>query len=312
MNDAQVLGQRGRYSPPRLSPAAQVGSLCNVEVPAMGHLHNALISRGQLELGLDATSKEERRRIAIAAAILADDELRCAFTHPGLCLTILPYRRTPDGMVWIRERGDISLTVQPLVSENGQLTGVPYGSKARIILLYLQSEAIRTGSRVIELGRSMQHWLSRMGLSKGGKSYRQVEEQAERIGRCVLTFTYKTTEGRIRWQDSIIRGSFNLFDRSESKLHKYCTVELSETFYEALSRHPVPVSERAIQILGERCAALDLYLWLCYRLHALSHPIDVPWGALFAQFGACTQSIKHFKPRFARDIEVALAPMPFS
>lgn len=32
--------------------------------------------------------------------------------------------------------------------------GVPYGSRARLILLYLQSEATKTGNREVELGKA--------------------------------------------------------------------------------------------------------------------------------------------------------------
>jgi acyl-CoA synthetase (AMP-forming)/AMP-acid ligase II len=41
----------------------------------------------------------------------------------------------------------------------GKLLGLPYGSYARYILLFLQSQAVKTGTREIELGRSMRVWL---------------------------------------------------------------------------------------------------------------------------------------------------------
>ena len=56
---------------------------------------------------------------------------------------------------------------------------------ARFILLFLQSEAIRTASREVELGRSMRVWLGSMGLSIGGTTYRMVNEQARRISGCI-------------------------------------------------------------------------------------------------------------------------------
>ena len=81
----------------------------------------------------------------------------------------------------------------------GQLVpgGVPYGSRARLIMLYLQSEALRTGSRDVVLGRSMRDWLARMGITIGGKSLKDVREQAERIARCRLTFHIKVAGGKV-------------------------------------------------------------------------------------------------------------------
>jgi hypothetical protein len=275
----------------------------------MGQVHVALIEKGQFELRLVARDKEEMRRIEVASQILADEEQRIAFTHPGMCLTVLPYRRVADGESWVRDRGDIALSIHPLPGDDGRKRGVPYGSKARLILLFLQAEAVKTRSRTVELGSSMARWMNRMNIPVGGTSYRIIEEQADRIEHCVLAFTHRGPEGKVRWQDSIVRGSFDPFGRrgvgsphSNSK-----TVELSQTFYEALLKHPVPISERAIQVLGDRCMPLDIYLWLAYRLHYLERPIDVSWRALFLQFGAGTRQLKHFKPRFARDLEMALA-----
>ena len=66
--------------------------------------------------------------------------------------------------------------------------GVPYGSRARLILLRLQSEALRTQSRDVELGNTLRDWLTKMGIPVGGRSVKEVRDQTERISRCRLTF----------------------------------------------------------------------------------------------------------------------------
>ena len=90
----------------------------------------------------------------------------------------------------------MSLIVQPglkaIPGQSPVSVGVPYGSRARLIILYLQTEAIRTGSREIELGRSLHAWLKRLEIPIGGKSMRDVRDQAERISRCRLTFQIST------------------------------------------------------------------------------------------------------------------------
>ena len=59
-----------------------------------------------------------------------------------------------------------------------ELVGVPWGCHARLIMLWLQSEALRTNSRQVELGNSMREWLGRIGVSVGGNTDRSVREQA--------------------------------------------------------------------------------------------------------------------------------------
>ena len=69
--------------------------------------------------------------------------------------------------------------------------GVPYGARARMILLYLQTQAVRTGSREVALGRSMRDWMERMGLAIGGETARSLREQAARISACTLKFFWE-------------------------------------------------------------------------------------------------------------------------
>ena len=45
---------------------------------------------------------------------------------------------------------------------------------------------------------------------------------------------------------------------------------LSEGFWASLRAHPVPVREEAISAIGTRSMAIDIYIWLAHRLHALN------------------------------------------
>jgi hypothetical protein len=151
----------------------------------------------------------------------------------------------------------------------------------------------------------MHAWTKRLGVTAGGKTYRQVSEQADRIASCVLTFTYRGSTGDTHWQDSIVRGTFNPRARGGERV-----VRLSETFFNALRERPTPINIAAVRLLGDRCAALDIYLWLAYRLHSLRGTTLVSWPALHAQFGANTQQLWHFKPRFLRELKAATAVYP--
>ena len=86
-----------------------------------------------------------------------------------------------EDSVWIRQGGSIKLRIESGTDANDAKVGLPYGAIARIILLYLQTEAVRTRSREVELGRSMNQWLTAMGIDNGGKTYRLVREQSRRL-----------------------------------------------------------------------------------------------------------------------------------
>ncbi len=50
-----------------------------------------------------------------------------------------------------------------------EIVGVPFGAYPRLILLYLQTQALRTNSREVELGNSWRDWMSRIGCLMGRK-----------------------------------------------------------------------------------------------------------------------------------------------
>jgi hypothetical protein len=87
-------------------------------------------------------------------------------------------------------------------------------------------------------------------------------------------------------------------------------VRLSETFFEQLKRHPVPVDDAAIRAINRHSMALDIYCWLAYRLHVLSGDRTVSWKALHAQFGGGVSRLDHFRTVFTENLNLALAVYP--
>jgi hypothetical protein len=135
-----------------------------------------------------------RERMVLEAAykVLSDDAERMGFTYSGFALTSLLHK-PQDSSTWRREGHNLTLVLQAGLDRNEKSLGLPYGSYARFIPLFLQSEALRTHSREIELGRSMRVWLGSMGLSIGGKTYKKVSEQARRQAAGIPVWT---SEGR--------------------------------------------------------------------------------------------------------------------
>jgi hypothetical protein len=76
-------------------------------------------------------------------------------------------RKRIEEPVWRRSAPQTTLLVASGHDEQGKPIGVPYESIARLILLCLQKEAIRTGCAEVELGQSMNAWLSRMSVPVG-------------------------------------------------------------------------------------------------------------------------------------------------
>lgn len=135
----------------------------------------------------------DRRVVDAAAGYLSSEDGEIGFIYSGWAQAALPHRKLPDDAPWQIQSERVSLIVQPgLKAVPGgppKAIGVPYGSRARLILLFLQSEALRTNSRQIELGRSFHAWLRRLEIPVGGKSMKDVRDQAERISRCRMSLS---------------------------------------------------------------------------------------------------------------------------
>lgn len=278
----------------------------------MGDVHRLILSHGLDGARALAGNKAERLAIEAAAVVLADEESRLGITHAGFAMTSLPHKRIEEGL-WRREGHRTTLLVESGRSRSGELIGVPYGSIARLILLYLQTEAVRTNNPEVELGRSMKSWMGRMSLTTGGKTYQLVTEQARRISACRLTFfTERNNGAEARHNGAFVQDAItfaSVIDDDQPSLWQD-RVRLDPSFWLSLREHPVPVREEAIKAIGTRSLAIDVYIWLAYRLHSLTKSTPVSWAALHAQFGSGFRLMRQIKPSFMEALHLALAVYP--
>lgn len=282
----------------------------------MGQLHHLITQMGREQVKALQTEPDQRSLVDIAAAVLEEERQDLGITYSGFALTALPHRRLPDDQPWERKGHRIRLLIEPgrLPVRGGgfKLYGVPYGSRARMILLYLQTRALQTDSREVELGRSMHEWLDRMGLSVGGQTYRDIREQASRIAACNLTFAWEDAHSIGFEKDSIVKGGihFSSIPGNQQAMLWEDRVLLSEAFFRELKAHPVPIWEPALRHIQNNSSSIDIYIWLAYRLHSLSRPTPITWPAVFEQFGAGYSRLRDFRKRFVEALQLALAVYP--
>ncbi len=278
----------------------------------MGTVHQLIEAHGKqkvLQFDID------RRIVETAHDYMSDEEGGVGFIYSGFAQAALPHKKLADDATWQIQTERVMLLVEPgrrAVRDGVPIpVGVPYGSKARLIMLYLMGRALETGCREVELGRSLRDWLERMGIPQGGKSIRDVKEQAERISRCRLSFQVHQG-GRTGLVNQNIVDTALFLDSSDPDQGSLMLerAKLSESFYEQLKRHPVPLEEAAIRSINGHSMALDLYCWLAYRLHVLPGARPVSWTALKQQFGTGFTRMDHFRPTFKNNLDLALAVYP--
>ncbi len=275
----------------------------------MGTVHDLIEAKGKVgTLAFDF----DRQVVEAAAAYMADEDAGIGFLYSGWCQAALPHRRLANDQGWQIDGERVRLIVEPGMrgGDNGkpEPVGVPYGSRARLILLRLQSEALRTQSRDVELGSTLRDWLTKMGIPVGGRSVKEVRDQTERISRCRLTFEVRhgNRVGMANQNIMELAIFFESADPAQGALFAQ-HARLSEAFFASLQKHPVPIEEAAIRAIANNSMALDIYAWLAYRLHVLVKPTPVSWRALKQQFGASFARLDNFKATFSSNLHLAMA-----
>ncbi len=281
----------------------------------MGIVHRLLEKHGKHQALQMVEAEFDRRAVEAASQYMGDEDGGIGFIFSGWAQAALPHRRLAADAAWQLQTERVTLLVEPgrrpVQGGEAQWVGVPFGSRARLIMLYLQSEALRTKSREVELGRSLNAWLVRLGIPVGGKSFKDVREQAERISRCRLTFHVQTGSKQGLVNQNIVDTAMFMHESDPDQGSFFLeTAKLSETFFEQLQKHPLPLEEAAIRAINNNSMALDLYCWLAYRLHVLTGPRLITWKALHAQFGGGFVRLDHFRAKFLENLDLAMAVYP--
>ncbi|MDO9711791.1 replication protein RepA [Paracraurococcus lichenis] len=276
----------------------------------MGQVHQLILTQGIEAARAQAMDKAERMAVDAAFGVLSDEKGRIGITHAGFAMAALPHKKTLE-TIWKKDAGPVRLLVESGNDAEGNPVGIPYGSIARMILLYLQTQAVRTRSREVELGASMNAWLNAMDIPAGGKTYQIVREQSRRISRCRLTFFRRTDTVEMVTNGAFVRDAILPLDSTAAQLPLWQDrVRLDEGFYQSLIDHPLPLREEAVRQISNRSMAIDFYVWLAYRLHALDRPVPISWAALKSQFGQSYAVARKFRRDATANLVLALAVYP--
>jgi Plasmid encoded RepA protein len=267
---------------------------------------------------LDALAGRAGRRIVDAASATLTREIEggaeIGYSYSAWCLAGLPHRERARGEDWLIRTDYAQLLVRPGVrvrdDDTREPLAVPTGTLARLLLIEWQSEACERGSREIVLGKNPNTLLNRLSLSRGGPVTRKLADQLERLSTCTIDFRFGSDRAAVVVNERLVEAfAYTGGEDPRTKRHARWIerIVLSEAFYKELRRHPVLVDRAAIRDIQSSPRAIDVYLWLAFRLHALEDAAMVSWAALWRQFGREFRTLKSFKSEFQEPLALALA-----
>ena len=220
----------------------------------------------------------------LVGASEADPDL--GFMARMMALCSLP-RTNPGNRLQYKRQND-PFTLYMVAGGGNKL---PFGNFPRLLLAWVSTEAVRTQSRELVLGRSLSEFMRALGVysSSGGRGGVQtrLRNQMNRLFGCTVSLIYEDENGRAT-VNSLIADRTELWwtpNRPDQAGLWESKIELSEKFFQEIIRHPVPIDINTLTAIKRSTLGLDLYLWLVYRTFALRAPLRLSWRHLYCQFG---------------------------
>ena len=118
---------------------------------------------------------------------------------------------------------------------------LPYGNLPRLILAWVCSEAVRTQSRELILGKSLSEFMRTLGVySSSGEKHTRLRNQMKRLFGCTVSMIYENERGEARV--SSVVADRTVFWWSEGKPDQSSLwdskIELGEKFFNEIINHP--------------------------------------------------------------------------
>ena len=169
---------------------------------------------------------------------------------------------------------------------------LPFGNLPRLLLAWVSTEAVRTQSRELVLGRSLSGFMRSLGINSdsGGARGEQtrLRNQMNRLFSATVSLIYEDKSGFKRVSSLVADKHKFWWDpkRPDERTLWDSKIRLGEAFFQEIIQHPVPLDMNTLTALKRSPLGLDLYLWLVYRTFTLQNSLGLPWPHLYRQFGA--------------------------
>ena len=165
---------------------------------------------------------------------------------------------------------------------------LPYGNLPRLLMAWVSTEAVRTRSRELVLGRSLSEFMRKVGIfDDGGALRRRLRTQMDRLFSARIQLIHEHEQGkRFISSNIVVQGEF-WWDpkRPDAPMLWDSKIELGEKLFQEIIRRPVPLDLNVLRALKRSTLGLDLYMWLAYRTFTLKEPVRLRWRDLYRQFG---------------------------
>jgi hypothetical protein len=236
-----------------------------------------------------------------------------SFQYVPLIQCSFPHADPGDAATFTRRNGWLELTL----SATRRDTGLPYGVPARLLTIYCASEAVRTRSPEIYLGRTVHEFLRCLDvpITRGERgSLRVYANQLLRLIHCAVSIdeNIRDAAGRtgLHIRQALFAEEARLWWDESDLVGQGSSLVLSSVLFESILERSAPLSTAAIRQLRKSPMDLDVYAWLVHRLFNLTRSNTVTWAQLSGQFGHGYAEPRKFRHFFLDSLRRVMAVYP--
>lgn len=183
--------------------------------------------------------------------------------------------------------------------------GLPYGAIPRLLKACITSQAVKTKSRTLQLPRITQ-FCKLLNYSATGAKIAAIRKQALALfSTRILLKSASADVIAIKENYTLIDGCKLWAAHTKTQKDWLSEIHLSEAYYTQCKR-AMPVDFRGLRELARSPIAMDVYIWLTYRLPYITSDVLVSHAALKHQFGFGYCNDKDGKFRFKQKMKEAL------
>ena len=241
----------------------------------------------------------------LVGASEADPDL--GFMARMMALCALPRTNPGNRLQYKRVNGPFTLYMNTTADNK-----LPYGNLPRLLMAWLSTEAVKTGSRVIVLGDSLPKFMRELGYLQQRREATNPPPQPTEAAVRLHRLDDLQRRAREQFISSLIAesGEFWWNERKPDQPSLWNSkIELGEKFFQEIIRHPVPLDMNTLTALKRCLLGLDLYLWLAYRTFPLRAVQQITWKQMYRQFGlhpskaSDKKTVLNFRVKILRELK---------
>ena len=179
----------------------------------------------------------------LVSASEADPDL--GFMARTMALCSLPRSNPGNRKEYKRVNGPFTLY---MVAGGGNK--LPYGNLPRLLLAWVCSEAVRTRSRVLILGKSLSEFMRALGIySSHGRTQTRLRNQMDRLFHASVELNYEDKHGKQFIASRVVdRREFWWNERKPNQPSLWDSeIRLGEDFFNEIISHPIPIDMNTLR-----------------------------------------------------------------